>query len=192
MWVIDHPGIIYLPLICAALALGAAWWVTRRRQFLIGLLIVTGLGLLFHVLTLTIDTDRKQIERSLLAMAAGLKGRPQDKVFAHISDQFLSSLMVNNSTVSWGKAELTEAAKKASRDFDLEGNVIKEMEFKSLSDSESVVTFTARPLVGKNYFTLACPCEARFVRESDGQWRMRQLKVFNPFVNTTEPLNIPL
>jgi hypothetical protein len=54
------------------------------------------------------------------------------------------------------------------------------------------VTFTARPLVGRNYFTLACPCEGRFVRESDGQWRMRELKVFNPFINTTEPLNIPL
>src|SRR5262245_48825039 len=94
MWVIDHPTIIYLPLICAAFALGAAWWVTRERKWMRGLVIVAGLATLFFILTHLVDTDRKQIERTLLAMADGMKERPPNKVFLHVSDQFHSSLLI--------------------------------------------------------------------------------------------------
>jgi hypothetical protein len=192
MWVIDHPTIIYLPLICAAFALGGAWWVTRKRQWMRGLLVVAGLATLYFMLTCLVDTDRKQIERTLLTMADGMKKPPLDKVFLYVSDQFRSSLMVNNGSVNWGKEELRQAATRACKDWGVEGIVIGDLEFKNLAGHEAVVAFTAKPLIGREYYTLPCPCEARFVREADGQWRMRELKVFNPFVNTTEPLNIPL
>jgi hypothetical protein len=35
------------------------------------------------------------------------------------------------------------------------------------------------------------PCNADFVLDPDGQWRLRGFQIFNPFVEADQPLHIP-
>src|SRR5262245_17540304 len=87
-WPIDNPSTASLVLGFAGLALLFVFWKTRDRRSAIGLGAVIALVGLVWLLSFLIVTDRKQIERNVLAMAAGVKAKDLDRSFALISDQF--------------------------------------------------------------------------------------------------------
>ena len=59
-------------------------------------------------------------------------------------------------------------------------------------DKSRPVQFKAKPnggmAAGLEYYYLV---KARFVREADGQWRLKGFDVYNPFVDGNRPLDIP-
>jgi hypothetical protein len=85
-WLIDNATLFYVLLICVACGLIAGWWVNRKRQFLIGLGVAVGLGVLVFLLSLIIETDRKKIASALEDMVTGVKNQDLDRTFSHIAD----------------------------------------------------------------------------------------------------------
>jgi hypothetical protein len=192
-WLIDHAFLAYFVLGCLAAGLAAGWWATRKRPLLAGLALVAALIAVVVALTLLVDTDRKKIERTVYAMAAAVGSRSPEQLFQHVSDKFKSRFLVHGATAFWNKSDLRQAAEKARKLWDVRGVTVAELEFKSLTGSEAVVAFTAKPVLGgESYFVLPCPCEAHFAREEDGRWRLTALQIFNPFINTTDLLDLPL
>jgi hypothetical protein len=188
-WPIDHAFYLYILFLCVAAGFLAAWWTTRKRHWVIALGVVTGFTALLVLLSLVVDTDRKQIERALRSMAENLDRRHFDRVFTHVSEKFSGKFMVKGATDTWNKQQLREHARRAVHDYHVDGVVIREVSVEFLSDSEARVTFRAKPELDGTVPMF--PCEARFARETDGQWRMTDLRVFNPFVNSTELFSFP-
>jgi hypothetical protein len=189
-WLVDHTWTIYLILIVAGLVALAAWWRTRQRSAVIGLAVVAGAAALVFLLSLVIDTDRKQIARTLDAIARGMREKPPTSLFEHVSDSFQSTFMVKGGSQKWTKTDLRRVLNVVSKEWRIDRVDITELKLQSLIESEATVTFRALP-VG-DFTALACPCEAQLVRDKDGKWRMIGLKIFNPFVNATELVDLPI
>jgi hypothetical protein len=189
-WLVDHISILYWPLLFAALAAAAFWWSTRKRGALLTLAGIAAVAALVFLISLVVDTDRKRLTRALEAIAQGMTEKPPVSLFQHISDRFNAPFLVSHTTRQWTKADLRRVLKPVSKSWNIDRVVIKDLEFQTLTDKEAKITFAALP-VG-DFTALACPCEALFVREDDGQWRMTSLRIFNPFVNTTDLVDIPI
>jgi hypothetical protein len=111
--------------------------------------------------------------------------------FKHVSKNFKSSFMVRGQTVTWDYESFCQAGTQAIKKWSIEEVKIQDFEVKSLTGSEANVTFTAIPVL-KDLVAPRFPCEARFVLEEDGKWRMNALKIFQPMNDTNQPFNIPL
>jgi hypothetical protein len=189
-WLVDNAVVIYLVCAIAGLGLLAGWLKTRRREFLIGLGAVAAVAGLVLILSFLIVTDRKQIERNLQALAAGMKERPPQETIPYISKQFSGTFKRRGSEEKWNYKNICDNATRASQMFNIEDIIIREIQFTSLEGSEAVVLFDARPVMDQpvpSFF----PCEARFVKEDDGVWRMSSLKIFDPQEGPPKLYNIP-
>src|SRR5437764_3699607 len=80
------PAVVILGLV--ALGLFVAYWQTRKRQYAFGLLAAVGFIILAWLIAHFLPTDRKAIESAIDDMAAGVKNRNTDQVFAHIAKNF--------------------------------------------------------------------------------------------------------
>jgi hypothetical protein len=188
-WLVDNASLLYAVLGCAFLVLLAVWWQTRKRPYLICLGIVAALAGLVFVLALFVDTDRKQIVRNLRAIAAGMQERPPHKTFAFFSKKFSSTFLRRGSEETWDFNKLCANAIRGQEAFQITGLIIRDIQIKEISDTEATVAFEAmpEPVSSVKFY----PCEARFVREDGGVWRVRALKLFDP-ENPDRMFNIPL
>jgi hypothetical protein len=189
-WPIDNAFYFYVLFICLAAGFLAAWWQTRHPRWLRALAAVAGAAIVLVLLTLFVDTDRKKIERTLREMADNTDRSHLDRVLTHVSEKFNGKFMVHGSTVTWNKQQLGENARSACRRYGVDGVIVNDVNIDFISESEAVVKFRAKPVIDE--ISPLFPCEARFALESDGRWRMISLKIFNPFVNSTEFFNLPL
>src|SRR5687767_3479841 len=87
-WLIDDPSTPLLLLGFIAGGLAIAWWVSRKRGYVIGLGIVAALMVIVWSLGFFIDTDAKRIKRKTQAMAAAVARKDIDGIFTHISNDF--------------------------------------------------------------------------------------------------------
>jgi hypothetical protein len=186
-WLIDHATLCYLVLVCVALGLLAAWWRTRKQPFLIGLGVTAALAALVLALTLFVDTDRKQIERSLRALAAGMRDRPPTRMFEQISKKFQGTFLVGGTEVTWDFKQICAQIIRGQEAFQIEEIKLHGIQIRDLSGTEATVEFEALPVGPTIRFF---PCEAEYAREEDGVWRIRALKIFDP-VNPKKLFNIP-
>jgi hypothetical protein len=189
-WVVDHAALFYFVFALLAVGFGAAWYTTRKPAFLAGALAAVGLAALVFLLTRLVDTDSRQIERNLRAMADGMEESPPRRVFELISKKFQSQFVVRGAAATWDYRQICDAATRATQTRHVRGVVIQDFEITSLTGSEAVVVFRARPVLADS-FAPFFPCEARFVREEDGVWRMIALKVGQPSEDPNKPFSLP-
>src|SRR5947207_7715704 len=110
-WLVDDPADAYTVLAVLAIILGVVWWMNRGADFgkkklswfkgliarrltlnqfcAMGLTFIGVLALVILVLYLFVDTDNKRIRRAIREMSDGVREDNLDKIFSHISDQFL-------------------------------------------------------------------------------------------------------
>jgi hypothetical protein len=184
-WLVDHAGLAYLLLGSAALMLGSAWWLNRRRPYLIGLAVVAALLLFLFLLTRFLVTDRQQIERGLQEMAQGVLDEKPKQVFRHLSKQFSFSRV--------DRTTFEPRAEKTIRQRQIQDLYLWKFEFEELDRAarKARVAFNVRVTSAWTEGTQVFLVRADFVLE-DGQWRMRTFQLYNPVVNTDQPLQIPL
>jgi hypothetical protein len=130
-------------------------------------------------------TDREQIMDHLGVMADAASNRDLERVFSHISKDFQHGSM--------DKAAFRQAAERAMRRHNVRNLRIWELEPGEISrDTRSgKIAFKVK---ADSDFTRGAEfylCRAEFVLDPDGQWRMKGFQLFNPFVNTDQPLQIP-
>jgi hypothetical protein len=177
-WLFEGRAVVYVPLTLLALALAFIWYsYGRRRAFLYAAGVMVVLIGVYALLDRLVETRREQIERKLHEMARGVKDKNVDAIFRHISDQF-DYKGINKATFRTGAAARMRTGWVDKLD-------IWRIEH---LDDQGKVRFQAKPhgRVGENVGT---GVEAQFVNEN-GQWRLRSFKVFNPFVDTNQEIDV--
>jgi hypothetical protein len=194
-WLFEGRTSVYVSLAAAAIVMLLAWQQTRKRFCLIGLAAAVGLAGLYFLLDRLVETDREQVERKVQEMAAGVRARDVNAIFNHVSERFSHNGM--------GRAQFRQSVEGL-----LQGGIVDDIEvweFTFPEDFRAPVSlpgqetpaetirfsFRAKPKGGRVINPLDHPCEARFVRDPDGQWRMLDFQVFNP-VLTNQPEQIPV
>jgi hypothetical protein len=182
-WLVDNALLWYLLLGCVLLAVAAYWWMRRKRQFLIAAGIVTALILLVWLLTRVVVTDRQQIRRNIEEMAQAVADNKPDVIAKHLSRDFDYYGLKTDAVVHHIAA--------ASRAYGVSYVRVWDFDFEYLSHAEgrARIAFRARADLGPDITMWLC--RAEFILE-DGQWRMQHFDVYNPVVNTDQPIQIPL
>jgi hypothetical protein len=190
-WLADNFDLLVMLLGIIALAFTYAWWRTRRRAFAVAAGTAGGfIGLVFllvYLLPLVLgESDSHQIERKVRAMAAAVKAGNLDEAFRHISSQFRFRGL--------DRPAFRQKAAEATHRHDVEDIVVWEFEHGEISrrKKEAKVRFMVK--VKGNWRgseAAGYRCDADFVLDPDGQWRLKGFQIFNPFVESDQPLRIP-
>lgn len=181
-WLFEGRLTVYLFLAVLAGILVALWTRDRRRKLW---LILASVALLlvgvYFLLDRFVETRREQITRKLQEMAFAVKKKDVGKIFQHISDNF--------QTGSFNKATFRQYADTAMQR-GVDDLQLWDVKF---PDDSGKVVFFAKPKSTSRVFgsEIQYLIRAEFAEDSDGQWRLRTFQVFNPFVDTDKPLQIP-
>jgi hypothetical protein len=195
-WLFEGWPAVYVVLAAVAVVLLVAWAQTRKRYWFYGTVAFLALIGLYFLLDRLVETDREQIVRKLGEMSAGVRERNVDRIFAHVSEQF----RLNNSD----RAAFRAFAEKAiSR-----GQVteVKVWDFQFPDDFRSTERRTVRGASqqvqlarvqfrinpeGPGLTNAQFLVRATFVRDPDGQLRLLDFQLFNPFVDQNQPIQLP-
>jgi hypothetical protein len=182
-WLIDNP-LIYMLLATVAVALIVAWWRTRQGKYVIALVVTGGLIGLVWLLGNLFESDARQIARKLNEMRVGVQAHDLDRIFANVSDSFRLG--------SYDKPAFRRRSDEAMRMHNVTDVAIWDFDVKSISRKDRIahVQFGVKPHTS---FGNDVPylCRAAFVLDQDNQWRLKTFQVFNPYVDTKQPLAIP-
>jgi hypothetical protein len=168
-------------------------WRSRQRKFaVLAGTIVLFLAALWLFASLG-SSDTRKIKHALEEMSAGVESHDLNRIFAHVSDQFQQGMPTFGSA---GSTLGKEAFRQRSESIILSRNVTRvsvwSIEVTELSRANRLakVTFYAKPRgnwESEVYYLI----RAQFVLDPDDQWRLKGFEVFNPFVETNQPIQIP-
>jgi len=165
------PLIVILALL--ALALFVAYWNSRKTKYAAGVVALLGLIVVAWLIAQFLPTDRKAIEAVIDDMAAGVRSRNSDQVFPHLAKDFRFRSM--------NKKEFESRAESVIRSGPVRDIVILDYDKVEISRSakRADLIFRFKPL-GVGEERMYYQCEAVFVLEDDGRWRMQTFEVYLP------------
>lgn len=171
----DPSPTIFLLLIAAAA--GAGWYAFREqtRKSLRPLAVVLGLLLLLFVLDFAFESPREEATRKIQEMADAASNQQPDKFVEHVSERFDaggSSREKLRNSVAWGIIKRFNA-RVAVWDFD-------RSLFEWTGDNEFKIEFLAKGESRTEGGFVMRYVRATFVRDPDGQYRLRDIKFYNP------------
>ena len=183
-WLFERlPGVFLVLGVLAVLSL-AFWWRSRKRMPLIFFLAFAVLAGVYFLLSVLVVTDRRQLTESVQEMAAGVRDRNLDRSFAQISEDF----RFNN----LGKNEFRQRADSAVRGFDIRDCEVWDIEIDDFSrDSRNAHVHFDVKIKGNFSQKEFLRCRAEFTLDRDNHWRLRGFQLFNPFVESSTPLQLP-
>jgi hypothetical protein len=120
--------------------------------------------------------------RQLQEMAAAVKSQDTERMFQHISSEFRHKDL--------DRAAFRQYIEKVFRNHEVNELRISEEKFPSTASKSTCwgsFRAYARGPTSNEFYRV----EAIFVRDLDGQWRLKGFDFFNPFVMTNEPLQLP-
>ena len=166
-----------------ALGLAIAYWTRRKRVYFIGFGVVVALGCLAEMIAILIVTDNEQIQVNLQAMARGVSARDTEAIFKHVANDF--------HIAGTDKAGLKALAERVLHDGELTEVVMWDFDRAdiSASGSSATISFMVKPKGNRNPQDTFFRCNAAFVREADGKWRLKGFELHEPVNN--QPLIIP-
>jgi hypothetical protein len=179
-WLFEANWTLYIFLVVAALVLAALWLRDRKIGWLIAGSSVLLLLVVHLMMDWLVETRSEQIARKLNEMAAAVRKRDPEAIFRHIARKFQI-------------AGQDRAAFRHNVEQALRNGMVTDLKLWAYDFSEpgGRVRFFAKPsgnTPGTEQYWLI---RAEFVQEEPGQWRLAGFEVFNPFVNTDQPLTIP-
>ena len=182
-WLFEGRLSVYLFLLLVGLVLLVLWWQRRERRLLTALGAVAGAALLCYLLDVLRETDREQVTRKVREMAGAIDRKDFNALFGHVSDDF--------SSYGMNKKALRLATQLAVERFGVRDARVWELDVVKLDRGAGTATMAFRGAASSNRFDarVAVPCEADFVREKDGQWRVKALRFYRPFVDSLQPWN---
>jgi hypothetical protein len=188
-WLVDDPTTVLAVLGLAGFGVGVAWWLTRRRGYLFGVAAAVGLMVAVWLLHRFVETDAKRIERVVRAMAAGVPARDADRIFAHISDDF----RLRGQTAKADFRRTVEGHLRRGDVTDLAVYAFNPLEI-ARNKRSATVLFGAKGkgpgFQGYEMYNV----KAFFVLDPDGQWRLKDFRLYLPQVDpgTGEEITLPL
>lgn len=184
-WLFEGRTTVYLLLITVAVVLLAVWWKTRQRKYVLAGGVVAALAGGYFLLSVTRETDSKQLTRKLQEMAGGVREHKLDQTFAHVSESF--------HVTSLDKKAFRQKADDATRRFDLRDMEIWEVKIEEIARQARAakVSFNVKAKGNWGADEAFYRCRAEFVLDPDDQWRLKSFQLFHPFVDSDRPLPLP-
>jgi hypothetical protein len=182
-WLFEGRLSVYVFLAILAGLLLYLWWIRRKRWFLYASVGAAALAGVYLLLDRAVETDREQIQRKLTEMAAAVRDRAPDRLFAHISESFRLETL--------NRAGFREFVNRADRERWVTELRVWDFEFPADFKETGRVAFQAKPtgpMIGEGQFFRV---EAVFRRDPDGQWRLQTFQLFDPLSDTNQPVRIP-
>lgn len=182
-WLVDNATVVYLILGLSALVLAAIFWSNRRVKFLAVAGVLLGFIGLFFIVTRLVVTDRKQLERNILAMVQGVEEGDAGKVFAHFSRDFRHSGLA--------LPEFRERVGRHIQARQVSDIIVTNYDFKKISrvDGAAEVSFFVTFTVGRAEGRPRYRCRLDFALEAE-QWRIKGVELFQ--FGSGQPVAIPL
>jgi hypothetical protein len=197
-WLFEGRLAVYIVLGAFAFVFLLCWKQVPRRAYLIGFGVAAALLLLYFLLDRFVETDREEIQRKVEVMARNVQTGDVDAIFANVSRNFRVG-----STNREGFRQFAESAIRSHR---AEVVIVWDFEFPDDFKSPIQVREVLSPTevrernteVAQFSFLVRCRgsfgevferCEARFIRDPDGQWRFFDFRLRNPVDNS--PVSVP-
>ena len=175
-WLFEGRVSVYAVLAALAVFLFLAWWQTRKRWILGGVVLAAALVGLYALLDRMVETDREQIVRKINEMAAAVNARNLNAAFVHISDQFRSHRGLS-------KSELRAAAQMHLDSRHVESVQLWDIQFEGRPERErgEIHVFFSAKTHGVQEFL--ADCNAIFAFHPEHGWQMRSFRLLKPQSN---------
>jgi hypothetical protein len=184
-WLVEGDLTLYAILAAVGIVCAAIWLRTGRRKYAIVAGAAAVAILTLSLLDRFVESDREQMIRKVQDIADGVQSRNFDRVFRHVSDGFRRG--------TFDKAQFRSFAQEASHrrnvtEFQAWGFVPGDVSRQNRR-GELEFSFKIRGnwSAGTEYFV----AKTAWTMDSDGEWRLQNFDVFNPFTDATSPIQIP-
>jgi hypothetical protein len=137
----------------------------------LGLVVV--LAAVVAVLDLLVETDREQIVHSLQGVQTAVRDRNTNQIFTHISEDF--NVKGLNKADFRSKVQSHIPQVEEFKVWDLETQEV------SREKGRGIATFLVRGTVPHG--TVIYRCQATYVRNADGRWRLQTFQLFDATVD---------
>jgi hypothetical protein len=184
----ENPATVYLVLGTFAVIFLVAYWVTRKKRFLIGVGAMAALGGIVWLIDFLVVTDHEQIVASVEEMANGVRAKDANRIFGHVSDEFRLGGLNKAGLRSRADGILARGDLQDVRVWDFQH---AEINRPAADRPTATIVFKFKPIGNVAPEDTFYRCRANFVLEADGKWRMTSFEIFNPFVDTERPMQIP-
>lgn len=187
-WPFDHWIIVLALLGVIAAALGLLWKQSKNRRYGQALAGVAGLLAVFFLLRLVIETPSQQIVRKLQEMSRAVKAKDTDGVVKHVSDEFKHGTFLDKGALTHFLREAIDS--ESLREAELWRYDVESVSTPADGKPTATVSFYFK---GKGVWGETVPhwlCKATFVRDADGQWRLKDFETPRDSV-TGQPITVP-
>jgi hypothetical protein len=188
---IDPPLATYLLLGIVAIILFAAWRRTRKRGYLIALVINVALALLLGLVDYSFESDREQVLRKTAEAARAIEARNLDAFFRDVSEQFRYQ---NSDKAKFRSVVHQHFSAGQPQSFKIWSVEIKQFPGQNgTPPDEMMVQFylkgsgTINGMTGEPQFT----CKATFVRDPDKEWRLKTFHLFPLLGDSSTEFMVP-
>ncbi len=180
----ENRSSVYLLLAVAAIIVGFLWTRTRERRYLYGIGGIAGLFALVFLLNLVRgETDGEQIERRVKEMAAAVKAKDLDAAFRHVSDRFRRGGTDKATLRTFAQTVLDRGEVN-----EFQVSKFERVRFRRVGDQEiGTIPFVVKVITNDAVYPFRV--EGDFVRDPDGQWRLKDFRVY--FITSTEEYHVP-
>jgi len=170
-WFHEHNATVYMLLGVALVIVGAVWIRTQDRRLaraaagIAGLLAVLALLDLFGP-----ESAGRQIKRKVEEMARAIQVRQMDLIRRHLADSFIYEGLSKDAMLNLVEGHVANGTVTEVVVWDFERPEIN-------PDGTAKIAFKAKPkseATGDLFFRTV----AQFVREADGQWRMKTFDIY--------------
>ncbi len=180
-WFVDNANALYVLLGIVAAGLLAMCWLNKRVKFLgyaAGVVVLIGL---VWLMTQFGNSDAKQLETNVNAMADAVVAGKVDELFKHVSKDFNYKGM--------SREILNVAAQREMRAGRVKGLRISSFRVEEVSRANKSATTSFLVRVtgdGEGFFRT----QADFVLEGD-QWKLKSMRFYNPAVEQDKEIDLP-
>jgi hypothetical protein len=183
-WLADYAAPIYMFLGAAGVIFGVAWWQTKRGWLAVGAGAIIVLLGLFFLLRTFYPSDAELIFADIEEMAAAVQSRNLDRLFRPLADNFTFR--------GRNRSEFRRIAETILQNRNVTEVRVWGFQSENVSrkDGTARISFQFKPKGNWGESGAFYLCEAEFVLERDGKWRLRTFEVF-PAVGEKRPISIP-
>lgn len=185
-WLVENPTPVYVILGLAGLLLAYLWSGERDKKYAIGLGVVIAAMILVMLVSHFVVTDHEKVVLAVSEMAASVKKKDVDRIFSLISDKFDVRGLNKKQFRAWVEGHIQRADVTELKVWDFERPKTPP------PPGKMVVWFLVKAqggaVPGESFFR----CEAFFVKDADGQWRMSGFRLMDPQKDPTKADDLPL
>jgi hypothetical protein len=182
-WLVDNANTWYVLFGMVGIGFGVAWWLQRRSKLLLGVAAAVGLIALTWLLTRLVVTDRKRLELNVRAMADAVVEGKTDVLLKYFANDFEFQ--------GCKRQDLANGVMRGAKQYKVKEIVISAFDVEELQERLATVYFRATVYHGAEDRPYMPACRVVFVKEND-QWRVKEVRFYNPLVNQNQPIPIPI